>query len=191
MRRRMRKRFWRVAGVVALLLVLWGVVGSYAASNTVPVTYAGDGVLGVTVQQFAPPECQGMALNDIIVASGGSASGGNGNDLILGTAGSDTLQGGGGSDCIVAGGGSDYIDGGAGNDVILAGPGDDGGGTLWDFLGCWLFDACAVRGGSGNDVIYGGPGNDGLSGGGGTDRIDGGSGNGDICYGEQTVNCEY
>ena len=188
-RRLWRKRLWRMLLAATLLLVVLGAVGSYAATNTVPTTYAADGFIPVAPAQFAPPECAGMALADVLIVSG-SGNGTDGNDLILGSSGNDTINGNGGNDCIVAGDGDDQIDGGPGNDVILAGPGDDGGGSLWEMIGCWLFDVCAVRGGDGNDIIYGGPGNDGLSGGAGADRIDGGSGN-DICHGEQTVNCEY
>ncbi len=185
-----RKRWWRVGLLTLLLFAVWGIMGSYAASNTVPITYAGDGVIPRSPQQFAPPECYGIPFADIVVVSG-TGDGTANNDLILGSANDDTINGQGGDDCIVAGGGSDYIDGGAGDDVILAGPGNDEGKTPFEVLACAILDVCAVRGGSGNDVIYGGPGNDGLSGGDGTDWIDGGSGNGDICHDAQTVNCEY
>jgi len=152
-RRLRRKRKWRWLPLIALSLIVWSAVGSYAATNTVPTTYAADGFIPLTAAQLAPPECYGIAFADVIVVSGsGSATGTAGNDLILGSANDDDIEGKGGDDCIVAGAGQDYVDGGDGNDVILGGDGDDG----W-----WLIIVpllSYLKSGNGNDIIYGGSG---------------------------------
>ena len=51
--------------------------------------------------------------------------GGNGNDVIVGSAGRDTIFGGRGRDTLSGGAGNDLIDGGAGADVISGGKGND------------------------------------------------------------------
>ncbi|MBB5696538.1 calcium-binding protein, partial [Muricoccus pecuniae] len=58
--------------------------------------------------------------NDVIVGDGGAnvLSGRGGNDLLTGGAGADTLSGGVGDDSLTGGLGNDVFDGGAGNDVI-------------------------------------------------------------------------
>lgn len=82
-----------------------------------------------------------------------------GNDLIYGSAYSDTIYGWDGHDTIYGGRGSDTIYGEAGRDWLYGGSGYDD-----------LF------GGGGNDRLYGGYGHDDLHGGGGNDRLMGGSG---------------
>ncbi|MHB9080190.1 MAG: type VI secretion system tube protein Hcp [Pirellulaceae bacterium] len=57
--------------------------------------------------------------------------GGQGNDLLIGSQGSDELRGGSGDDIIFAGPGSDLVRGGSGNDVILGGSGTIDGQALW------------------------------------------------------------
>ena len=57
--------------------------------------------------------------------------GGQGNDLLIGSQGSDELRGGSGDDVVFAGPGSDLVRGGSGNDVILGGSGTIDGQTLW------------------------------------------------------------
>jgi T1SS-143 domain-containing protein len=101
-----------------------------------------------------------------------SVNGGNGDDVMIGTAGADTLVGGRGYDVIYGLDGNDnltgdggtgsyvnFLDGGAGNDTLT------GGGDL-DFL----------LGGSGNDTLNGGSGSDFLLGGLGNDTLIGGAG---------------
>ena len=86
-------------------------------------------------------------LRSAVSASGGSGNdvlvGGNNNDSLSGGNGSDTLVGGEGSDVLNGGNGSDSLDGGWGSDILI-------GGNANDFL----------RGGQGNDVLTGGNGAD-------------------------------
>jgi len=131
-------RHWLPVWVV---LLLWlGSMTARAASNVLP-SPAGrldDQVLPVDINQFKPPECAGITVTNLVVASdsGGLfnvAVGTEENDLILGTDGWDRLEGRGGDDCIVGGDGFDLLYGDAGNDVILGGAGldylDGGSGT--------------------------------------------------------------
>ena len=88
---------------------------------------------------------QGTNGNDILIGSGGSEtlSGGNGHDRLTGGAGHDRLLGGNGNDQLYGGGGKDMLDGGAGNDKVLGGGGAD----------TFIFDL-------GNDKLVGGKGRD-------------------------------
>ncbi|MGX8882108.1 putative Ig domain-containing protein [Methylovorus sp. SPW-M1] len=87
---------------------------------------------------------------------GDTVDGGDGNDMIQGSSGSDYIQGGDGDDAIISLESVDFVWGGAGNDSIDTGKDDDylDGGDGNDLL----------AGNYGNDVIYGGNGNDYISG---------------------------
>ena len=78
----------------------------------------------------------------------------DGDDVLYGTADSDTLDAGAGNDIALGLAGNDTILGGEGNDLIHGGDGDD-----------------VLDGGDGNDVIYGGWGADTLTGGTGRDEL--------------------
>lgn len=122
-------------------------------------------------------------------------AGGDGHDLLVGTAGDDVIVGFGGDDTIDGLGGDDIVCAGAGNDVVDGGIGDDtllGASGLDDISGGFgddLIRAGAgddqVRAGAGHDTVSGGTGDDDLTGGDGDDRmfgrdgadvLDGGSG---------------
>jgi Ca2+-binding RTX toxin-like protein len=67
-----------------------------------------------------------LAGNDVVDASGlaggvlrYSATGGDGNDILIGSAGDDTLQGDAGDDLLIGGPGVDALDGGPGANVVL------------------------------------------------------------------------
>ncbi len=90
--------------------------------------------------------------------SGEHIVGGNGDDVLIGTAGDDV---------ITAGNGSDVVNAGAGNDTVFGGNGDD-----------------TLNGGAGNDVISGGNGDDTLNGGAGSDTLNGDNGNDTLNGGE-------
>jgi Ca2+-binding RTX toxin-like protein len=59
------------------------------------------------------------------IVTGPSASGGSGNDRVIGTAGDDTLTGGGAHDWMSGGASNDHIDGGTGGDTMWGAAGDD------------------------------------------------------------------
>jgi Ca2+-binding RTX toxin-like protein len=103
------------AGAVLLALLVF----AFSASNTVPVSHAGQSVRSIGAQDIAPPECAGMGLTTVITNGAGSA----GNDLVLGTAAGETLNGNNGNDCLVGGGGDDFLKGGSGTDVCIGGGG--------------------------------------------------------------------
>lgn len=103
---------------------------------------------------------------------------GDGDDTIVGTAGSEFFAGMDGDDTIYSGEGQDRIFGGAGDDYIVNESGlglivgHDGNDVI--FGGS---DKDIIGGGDGDDTIYGGAGDDYLTGGGGADYISGGDGN--------------
>jgi Ca2+-binding RTX toxin-like protein len=78
----------------------------------------------------------GLGGDDVIEASGLSgmqlvANGGDGDDVLIGSAGNDTLTGGAGDDVLIGGPGQDILDGGTGDNVVIqsivAGPGNSAG----------------------------------------------------------------
>jgi Ca2+-binding RTX toxin-like protein len=48
-----------------------------------------------------------------------TANGGDGDDVLIGSAGNDTLSGGAGDDVLIGGGGQDILDGGTGNNILI------------------------------------------------------------------------
>jgi len=112
------------------------------------------------------------------------AGGDAGDDTLYGGTGNDDLVGGVGNDVLVGGNGSDILDGSDGNDFLYGGNGNDG---LWGGAGNDV-----VQGDAGDDVLvlqdgddygYGGDGNDYLYGGAGNDVLYGNTGS-DVLLGE-------
>lgn len=100
-----------------------------------------------------------------LVEGGGSARGGPGNDVVLGSDTDDSgddLDGGTGNDVLRGLGNADYNP-----DYLRGGPGDD------DLFGGGSDDQ--MNGQNGNDRLFGGPGDDTLVGGAGRDLLDFGS----------------
>jgi Ca2+-binding RTX toxin-like protein len=87
----------------------------------------------VTISNFEANDrivINGLGGDDAIVASGLTgmlltANGGDGDDVLVGSAGNDTLNGGNGDDVLIGGPGQDTLDGGPGNNVLIqdGGPG--------------------------------------------------------------------
>jgi len=48
-----------------------------------------------------------------------TANGGDGDDVLIGSAGNDTLTGGAGDDVLIGGPGLDNLDGGTGDDILI------------------------------------------------------------------------
>lgn len=115
-----RRRWLWVALGAAVVAVI--VLPAITAANVVPVSKAGDSRHPVTVNQLKPPACDGLDLVNVFT---GGNNGGNGNDLVLGTAGGDSMNGGPGDDCLVGGDGDDQLNGGPGTDVCLGQGGVD------------------------------------------------------------------
>ena len=92
---------------------------AFSAANTVPASNAGRDQRTIGAQDIAPPQCAGMGLTTVVT----NLNGGNGNDLVLGTAVGETLNGNNGNDCLVGGGGDDFLKAGAGTDVCIGGGG--------------------------------------------------------------------
>ena len=96
--------------------------------------------------------------NDNISGSSGSDRlyGDAGNDVLSGREGNDTLEGGVGDDVLRGNDGDDTLDGGAGDDTLYGNDGDD---TLNGGVG-----DDTIRTGNGLDVVFGGAGNDNING---------------------------
>jgi Ca2+-binding RTX toxin-like protein len=84
----------------------------------------------VTITNFDPTDrlvINGLGGDDVITASGLgtamqlTANGGDGADVLIGSAGNDVLTGGAGDDVLIGGGGQDVLDGGPGDNVVIAG----------------------------------------------------------------------
>jgi Ca2+-binding RTX toxin-like protein len=130
----------------------------------------------------------------------GTLRGTNGNDVIMGTNGSDRIRGRDGNDTICSKGGSDRVRGDDGNDWIDGGDssddiqGNDGNDTIRGGDGSDLLlgsdgnDIMCAMGGS--DLANGGDGNDKIDGGSGTDLINGQSGSDQCVNGEALQQCE-
>jgi Ca2+-binding RTX toxin-like protein len=104
----------------------------------------------------------GTAGDDLIYAGGGDDTvyGEDGNDTIFGGYGIDRLYGGNGSDTLYGGDNPDLMDGGSGDDFIYG-----------ESSGSDINGADQLIGGSGNDFVSGGVGIDKLSGGTGDDHV--------------------
>jgi Ca2+-binding RTX toxin-like protein len=107
--------------------------------------------------------------DSIQIGTGSDASGGRGDDYIVGNASANRIWGDHGEDYLTAQGGNDLVWGGTGQDQIFGGDGDD------QLFGGDDFDQ--IYGGSANDRIFGGAGSDLLGGDAGNDYINGGVGN--------------
>jgi Ca2+-binding RTX toxin-like protein len=81
----------------------------------------------VTITNFEANDhivINGLGGDDVIVASGLSgmlftANGGDGDDVLIGSAGNDTLNGDAGDDVLIGGPGQDILDGGTGNNIQI------------------------------------------------------------------------
>lgn len=87
--------------------------------------------------------------SDMLGTAGGTKTGSNGVDILVGLSGKNDLDGAAGNDLLIGGFQNDTLSGGAGNDALIG-----------DMIGT-IF--------AGDDVLYGGTGNDMLQGGGGAD----------------------
>ena len=114
-------------------------------------------------------DLSGVVAADFTGLTGVSVTGGDGDDIITGTAEfNDTIIAGDGNDTITVGIGATSVDGGDGHDTITAAAGDDTieGGDGHDL----------IMAGSGNDSVRAGDGHDTVSGEDGDDIIDAGDG---------------
>jgi Ca2+-binding RTX toxin-like protein len=97
--------------------------------NNGVVTISGLGT-EVTISDFDADDrivINGLGGDDVIDASGLgntmklTANGGDGDDVLIGSAGNDILSGGAGDDVLLGGGGQDVLDGGPGDNVVIPG----------------------------------------------------------------------
>lgn len=122
----------------------------------------------------------GSAGHDTLAGGAGNdiLSGGSGLDTLLGGVGDDTLSGGREKDALFGEAGDDELNGGSGDDTLDGGAGAD---KLYGSSGNDVLsggkDNDWLEGGSGSDTLNGDAGNDMLKGGSGDDQLDGGKGN--------------
>ncbi|MGF7146820.1 Ca2+-binding RTX toxin-like protein [Sphingomonas zeicaulis] len=104
----------------------------------------------------------GNDVRNVLIGNAGNDTliGRAGDDILYGYAGDDVLQGGDGNDTLRGGLGNDTLDGGDGNDSLLGEGGDN-----------------ILIGGAGRDTIYGAGGADTIDGGDGADSLRGGADN--------------
>ncbi|WP_434051872.1 MAG: hypothetical protein RDA78_21780 [Roseibium sp.] len=141
---------------------------SWADLDLKLLPYDGTDILPNTVYVSAgigDDNIDGSATDRRIVATGGG-----GNDTLIGGAPGDHLSGDDGDDTIDGGGGDDFLEAGQGNDVAFGGDGND-----------------TIRGRGGDDDIGGGDGADVLFGGAGADALNGGAGGDRAQYSDATA----
>ncbi|MBX7526394.1 M10 family metallopeptidase C-terminal domain-containing protein [Qipengyuania vesicularis] len=131
-----------------------------------------DGVFGgyTIANSVVIENASGGEGNDVILGNeyANVLSGNDGDDIIMGRDGADDIFGGNDNDELYGDGGDDFVSGGNGEDSLFGGMGDDilQGGNASDFL----------SGDEGDDMLYGGNGADILNGGAGADILNGGRG---------------
>ena len=150
-------------------------------NNGTPLNSADDFIVFTPTTGFSGNGSFNYTLSDgsltdtgnVTVAVGSSLCGGNGDDLLNGTAGNDSLCGDNGKDTLNGYGGNDTLAGGNGGDILNGGDGNDllqGDESEESSNGKDI-----LTGGVGNDTLYGGNGKDDLTGGTGNDILTGGN----------------
>ncbi len=124
------------------------------------------GVLSYAMNLAGTVEGQGYTIAHGVRIE--NASGGSGDDTLIGNQYANILRGNGGADLLDGADGLDYLYGGAGNDTLIGGDGND--------VLCGNADDDLIMGGSGRDSLVGGDGNDTLQGCAGSDTLQGNAG---------------
>ena len=175
--------------------------GGVVTNTTTGTVMTSDGSIGAThVKSYVTTSTTGESIN-VAIKGVNNASGGRGNDILIGDATNNWLAGGVGSDTFNAGAGNDVllidaddleanIHAGAGDDIIQV-VGDRGvtlnmaqieaevvqGGRGADVIIAGGRNTVFVRGDDGDDMLIGGSANDVLNGENGRDLVNGGDGN--------------
>ena len=132
---------------------------SYADSTAaVVVNLSAVAIAGGLLGNVASNRTAGAAGVDVLTGIE-NVTGGQGNDLLVGSAAANVLDGGNGDDVLRGEAGNDTLSGGAGNDTLAGGAGND-----------------TLVGGTGNDVFSDGVGTNSMSGGLGNDLFTVGAG---------------
>lgn len=122
-----RRNISRLAFVALAGVISFSVVLATAANNVVPVTHLTEQSIAVTANALKPAACSALTLTALLACppGGGSCSGTDANELVIGSTADDDIDAGKGDDCILGGGGNDSIRGEQDLDVCLGGPGTD------------------------------------------------------------------
>jgi Ca2+-binding RTX toxin-like protein len=149
-----------------------GAAGTTVDGGDGPDTVDYSGVVaGVTVD-LAQGKAERAGANDTLTAIE-NASGGGGNDTLIGDNDPNVLMGGGGDDAIDGGPGDDTMDGQAGSDTVEAG----GGNAVVVDLGDGLMTGQGTDAITGFENVHGSAGNDKIAGNGQPNNLDGADGN--------------
>ena len=163
---------YSVAGIDAILFD--------AGADDDVVLFTGNLPTGIAVYGYGGPgndQITGAPGPNTLWGDGGSVSGAEGKDRLLGRQSDDALTGGGKNDILYGYGGSDTITGNDGADQIF---GDDESGDLSEAPDGFNVGTAGndwISGGNDGDIIYGGAGHDKILGDSGDDTIDAGEGN--------------
>ncbi|GBF82034.1 cadherin-like domain-containing protein [Aphanothece sacrum] len=141
--------------------------GTAVLNNNGTVSNTADDYILFTPIRFSGNASFNYTLSDgsltgtatVTVAVGGSLTGTNKPDNLVGGNGNDILNGGNSNDTLDGGNGNDILNGDNSNDILYGGSGND-----------------TLNGGNGEDLLYGGIGNDVLNGDNGKDTLYGGLG---------------
>jgi signal peptidase I len=123
-----RRKILSLVGVLFAGSVAVGLVTSFTATNTVPMSQVGVSKQTLNVNQLSSQYCASLTLTKLVVATSSTVTGTSGNDLVLGrnATGSQSLNAGAGDDCVIAGGGTssttNAIDGGTGTNICIGAP---------------------------------------------------------------------
>jgi hypothetical protein len=121
------KHILRPAYIIMIGTILFSIIFAMAANNLVPVTYLTDQSSIITVNDLKPASCSAITLTAIRFCPtiGGSCSGTDESELVIGSILADDIDSGKGNDCILGGGGDDRFRGEQNTDVCMGGPGTD------------------------------------------------------------------
>ena len=120
---------WTVADIDGAQLTNLTVMSSNTTANTASDALTITDVESTLINTINMSAMTGTTditgLNDNLIATGATITGGSGNDSITGGTGADTINGGAGDDTLLGAGGNDNITAGNGTDGITAGTGSD------------------------------------------------------------------
>jgi len=106
-RRHATRKLVSRAAVAGLALASLGLGYTATAANTMPSSNATSQSFAITASSLAPPECSGLSLTTVVAATGSYT--GNGDELVLGSSGSDSIKDFTPNNCLVLGAGSDSV----------------------------------------------------------------------------------
>ena len=123
----LRRGLLRAALALGVCAILFGAATALSASNSVQATHVGRQTIRVDPNALKPTQCATVSVTAVLICprGGGTCSGADASELILGSPNVDDIAGGKGNDCILGGSGNDALKGDQGTDICIGGPGTD------------------------------------------------------------------